>query len=566
MKRHFGLGRPQLRLTLLLSTCLGSFGWGTAAQAAEQVVFAYGPLSRAVPVRAIAAYAREGRITPELEPYADLLASEQLAQIRVALTSAAPSNLAGVVAVSQFLYTPEGEAFLEQVGSVVRTSPQLPGALAIRGALIRSAADPSGINLVNFLRYYPTPTVYIDLRQGVQFARRIQRLVRRTQQVAAQAGSGMGDGVGIDFSQLPDLRETGAFTVEEYRLDLRNPQGDRPLPTDLYLPRVVPLVPRSPTAVPVVRPNPIVVISHGLGEDRASFRYIALQLASYGYVVAVPEHSGSSDQRLRNVLAGLENAVVDPQEFVDRPRDISFLLDELTRLNQTDPRLRGRLDPEHVGVFGHSFGGYTALALAGADLDLAGLRQSCANQPTLLANPSIVLQCRAVELPGQRLSFRDPRVRAAVAVSPLTSLIFGASGLRAVKAPVTIVTGTNDAATPALAEHLRPFAFLPQPKYLVTLTGATHFSFNDPGSSGVFTLPAAVVGPAPNLARQYLQALVVAFFNTTVSQELDFGPYLSPEYTRFLSQQALPVQLSQQAPAEVSSLHKPSPSSVGLNQ
>ncbi len=535
------------RKLVVFGTCLSSLlGVVAPAQAAEQVVFAYGALSRTLPVRAIETYAREGKITPELSSYAGLLNSGQLEQVRSALNAVAPSEVANVVAVAQFLYTPEGEAFLARAGEVVRTGPKRSGALAIRGALIRAAADPEGITLVNFLRYFPTPRVYIDVRQGVEVAQRIQRLLQRTRQVVSQASAPSGDGAGLDFSQLPDLQKPGPFLVDRYVLEdlVDASRNNRPLPTDLYLPRWVTLA-ANPAADP---PSPLLVISHGLGEDRTSFRYLAVHLASYGYTVAVLEHPGSSSQRIADLLAGQVTAVVDPQEFIDRPKDVSFVLDELSRRAQTDPQLRGRIRSERVGIFGHSFGGYTALALAGAELELASLQAACANRPDPSLNPSVVLQCRAASLSGDRLNLSDPRVQGVVVANPVTSLIFGRRGMAQVKVPVMVVSGTNDTVAPALSEQIEPFAALPPPKYLITLTGGTHFSTDDPGAGGVIKLPEAIIGPAPELARQYVSALSVAFFNTTVAQDPDFAVYLSSEYAQALSRAPLPLQLNLEAP------------------
>jgi pimeloyl-ACP methyl ester carboxylesterase len=49
--------------------------------------------------------------------------------------------------------------------------------------------------------------------------------------------------------------------------------------------------------------------------------------------------------------------------------DCRFVLDQLERLNASDPagRFRGRLDLEHVGSFGHSLGGATSLLLCHDD-------------------------------------------------------------------------------------------------------------------------------------------------------------------------------------------------------
>jgi pimeloyl-ACP methyl ester carboxylesterase len=59
--------------------------------------------------------------------------------------------------------------------------------------------------------------------------------------------------------------------------------------------------------------------------------------------------------------------------------DVQFVVDKLERLNSADPsgRFTGRLDMQRIGIFGHSFGGATALQFchddsrckAGIDID-----------------------------------------------------------------------------------------------------------------------------------------------------------------------------------------------------
>ena len=56
------------------------------------------------------------------------------------------------------------------------------------------------------------------------------------------------------------------------------------------------------------------------------------------------------------------------QAAIERPKDVSFLLDTMDRWNKGgDSRFFGKIDMEHVGVAGHSFGGYTATAVADVD-------------------------------------------------------------------------------------------------------------------------------------------------------------------------------------------------------
>ncbi|MCP4641699.1 MAG: hypothetical protein GY851_14750, partial [bacterium] len=56
------------------------------------------------------------------------------------------------------------------------------------------------------------------------------------------------------------------------------------------------------------------------------------------------------------------------QAAIDRPKDVSFLIDCMDRLNKGgDSRFLGKFDLEHIGVAGHSFGGFTAGAVADTD-------------------------------------------------------------------------------------------------------------------------------------------------------------------------------------------------------
>ncbi len=158
------------------------------------------------------------------------------------------------------------------------------------------------------------------------------------------------------------------------------------------------------------------------------------------------------------------------------------MLDELARLNQQPGPLQGKLNTQQVSVIGHSLGGYTALALSGARLDLDALRQFCQRSNPLQRTPADWLQCSAASLPGHEVNLRDSRVVQAIGLNPVAGSIFGKTGLAHISVPTLILTGTADTLAPAFSQQLQPFAQLRSPKYLIAAIGATHLSISDPES------------------------------------------------------------------------------------
>jgi predicted dienelactone hydrolase len=526
-----------------LGLVLGCCGWliptagiSNSALAAERIYASYGALERSISVDALETYAKEGKLDEDLDGYARYLNPQQLAQLRRVLLARIDLS---AVAASQFLYTPTGKTLLERLGQVIQTEARQPGFYALRSALILAAADPEGLTLLNVLRKFPTRSIRIDLRRSLQIAEELKNLINQTNQaialVSQQSTAEINAQPSVNFSQLPDLRRRGRFTWNKRTLTLYDRQRNRRFPADIYLPNT-----RTPA--------PVIVISHGLGSDRTSFEYLAAHLATYGFAVAVPEHPGSSAEQLRLLLAGRVAEVAKPNEFINRPLDVQYLLDELQRLDSSDPSFQ--LNLQQVGVIGQSFGGYTALALAGASLNFDQLQKDCEalNQSW---NASLLLQCRVLQLPHTQYNLQDERVKAAIAINPITSSVFGEASLRKIAVPVMIVSSSYDTVAPALAEQILPFTWLTSPeKYLAVIEGGTHFSpIDEPDPTrDPFTLPPQVIGPNPVIARCYMNALSVGFFQTYVAAVPQYRPYLSATYAQVISQAPLDLSFVQSLP------------------
>jgi len=104
----------------------------------------------------------------------------------------------------------------------------------------------------------------------------------------------------------------------------------------------------------------LIVVSHGNGGSFINFRDAAETLADAGFIVVAINHPGDS--------GGDASRVADLSVFVERPTDIRRLIDFMLRASPAAPKI----DPERIGFFGFSAGGYTGLVLAGANPDWAG--------------------------------------------------------------------------------------------------------------------------------------------------------------------------------------------------
>ncbi|MBW4642736.1 MAG: alpha/beta hydrolase [Goleter apudmare HA4340-LM2] len=527
-------------LLLVLSILLPTLGISNSVLAAEQVHASYSAFDLTVSVQALENYAKTGVIDNELSLYQHYLPPQHLEELRRVLLT--PVKISPVV-VAQFLHTQQGEFLLRRLAAAIQNKPvqSQSGFDTLRSALISASAEPGGLTLLNLLRKYPTQVLHIDLAHSLSIAAELEKLVNETSQAIATVSKKSHIEAAItqqpiNFSNLPDLRRPGTLELRKQTLKLFDSNRNRLLLTDIYIPNV-----KSPA--------PVVVISHGLGTDSSNFQYLATHLASHGFAVVVPTHPGSDTKQLRslnNLSKTSLSDVAEPNEFQDRPLDVKYILDQLEKSNQSEPRLKGRFNLQQVGVFGQSLGGYTALALAGGQINFEQLTQNCQAQALRNTwNMSLLLQCRALALNSSKATqynFRDERVKAAIAVNPITSSIFGKAGLSQIEIPVMLVGSSDDTVAPALFEQILPFSwFANSHKYLVMLVGATHFSTIGNGNSDnePTGLHSQIIGDNPTQARHYMNALSLPFFQTHVVGKSQYIPYLNANYAKAISSQPL---------------------------
>ncbi len=512
------------------------------AEAAETLVVRKGILESSISVADLRSLVETGKVPDGLQSYANLLSSEQRSQIFGALKAKIPLN---VVGLSSLLNTRVGTAILADLTTVI---PRRDGAgvEALRAALVLGANKPEGLSVLSFIENYPGRRVVVDLDRAFAVLANLNTGFWQTQRFMAAIAPQLG--ANKTALNLPfDASQAGPNAVQVLKLDLNDTARDRRIPVDVYWSKAA------------TADKPTIVFSHGLGSVRTDLRYLAEHLASHGYIVAALEHPGSNEANTNAAIVG-QSRLIAPQEFLNRPKDISFVLDELAKLNKTDVNLQGKIAIDKSMVIGYSFGGAAALSLAGAEMQLGHLKQRCqADLITLSLGEGI--QCAAAGLPEERYQLRDQRIKRAIAMNPTTSLLFGETGLSKIQIPTLIVAGSADKTTPALVEQIIGFRQIPSPKWLVGFVGATHLSVKDPsttldqvGKPSTVITGDEVVGDKAVSIRNYIKAISLAMAAQMTADADKYAVFLTPDYAQFASTSALPVRLVTEIPPEANAI------------
>ena len=249
--------------------------------------------------------------------------------------------------------------------------------------------------------------------------------------------------VGETYKQAP-----GPFNVEVCLFDWTDAKRGRQVPVKVYFPG------------DARTPSPLIVFSHGLGGSRAGYEYLGRHWAGHGYISVHIQHLGSDDQVWRGQMqpmSSMKRAAADPQSAINRARDVSFVIDQMEKLNGEPGVFKSRIDLSNIGVAGHSFGANTTLVAAGQIFILPG---------------------------GRELGFAEPRVKAAIPMSspvPRNKENLGrAFGKIAV--PCLHMTGTLDDSPigeTTAADRRLPFDnIVGTDQFLVIFNGGDHMIFS----------------------------------------------------------------------------------------
>ncbi|MGH9802063.1 MAG: alpha/beta hydrolase family protein [Blastocatellia bacterium] len=113
---------------------------------------------------------------------------------------------------------------------------------------------------------------------------------------------------------------------------------------------------------------PLIVFSHGNGGARTQNTFWCDYLASHGYVIVSSDHTANARVTIIKGKPILYRNDQRENSGVDRPKDMSFLLDQMTLWNGgADSRFSGKFDLSKPVAAGMSFGSMTAIRVADAD-------------------------------------------------------------------------------------------------------------------------------------------------------------------------------------------------------
>jgi predicted dienelactone hydrolase len=243
---------------------------------------------------------------------------------------------------------------------------------------------------------------------------------------------------------------------------------------------------------------PLVVVSHGRGGSFIGHHDTAEQLADGGFVVAAIDHPGSTTFDT--------SRLGDLSVFVERSTDIKRLVDFMVGASPA----ASKIDPERIGFFGFSLGGYTGLVVIGADPDWA--------IPLCLRSSAVPI-CEQILRKGfvvQPLT-HDFRIKAAVIADPFSDF-FTADGFAAVKVPVQLWASERggDGVTPESVAAVD--RGLPAQHEYRVVSNSGHFAFLTPCPLALAKARPELCSDAPGFDRvafhQQLNAEVLAFFHT----------------------------------------------------
>jgi len=164
-------------IALLLGASASILSTSSRAFGAEKIVLTFGPIRQTINISDLEDFAKDGTTTPTLQQIIQF--SKMDAQILRGLIGLEiglkPANLARVV------YSASGEKITDEIGQVIRTQRRTESGKALRAAVILAAGDDGKVSLLEVLKKYPLPELYVDVDSIGAAVGKVQGLVGNLQ-------------------------------------------------------------------------------------------------------------------------------------------------------------------------------------------------------------------------------------------------------------------------------------------------------------------------------------------------------------------------------------------------
>ena len=251
---------------------------------------------------------------------------------------------------------------------------------------------------------------------------------------------------------------------------------------------------------------PLIVVSHGLFGDVFDHHDTAEFLADAGFAVVTLDHTLDSSSTIK------DKSQDDIASFLVRTVDISRVLDFLLNTSQSIVNI----DPQRIGFFGWSRGGYTGLVLAGAVPNF--------QYPLPIPCPEELLMCRQIRdgnIPKHAPGY-EPRIKAFVIADPVSFFPDKAS-LRKITAPIQLWSSERGGMGVRPDDVALVAKQLPNDPEYHRPANSGHFSFLFPCSSEVKKADPFECADSPGFDRvkfhRKLNAQVLEFFRKNLAGE-----------------------------------------------
>ena len=267
----------------------------------------------------------------------------------------------------------------------------------------------------------------------------------------------------------------------------------------------IPAVPDCPIAGEGL---PLVIISHGYGGWYLGHHDTAEALADSGFVVVAINHphANYADMSRGNGLSAL----------IGRPVDIKRTIDfMLTGFPDS-----AKIDPQKIGFYGFSQGGYTGLVLAGANPDFSKLPPRCAD-PKADGCPQANQTRSPQQPPLPQTLTHDSRIRAMVVADPLSIVFQTTDSVRDITIPLQLWGSELGGGGGASPENVATLArVLPEKPDFRIVPNGVHLSFLTMCPKTQLSSDVCIDAPGFDRAafHREFNAEVVAFFRRNLGE------------------------------------------------